>query len=81
MGKYIVKRVAYMLVVLILLSFIMFMIYSMVPSNRAFTDANSEIKTMKNLSPEERKTKFEELYLQYQRKYGTDTDKIGRAHV
>ncbi|MDE6923531.1 MAG: ABC transporter permease [Oscillospiraceae bacterium] len=74
MGKYIVKRVAYMLVVLILLSFIMFMIYSMVPSNRAFTDANSEIKTMKNLSPEERKTKFEELYLQYQRKYGTDTD-------
>lgn len=74
MGKYIVKRIAYMLVVLILLSFIMFMIYSMVPSNRAYTDASNEIKTMKNLSAEERKTKFDELYLQYQRKYGTDTD-------
>ena len=75
MGKYVVKRIAYMLVVLVILSFIMFMIYSLVPSNRAYTDANNQIKGMKNLySAEELQEKFDELYLQYQRKYGTDTD-------
>ena len=64
-----------MLVVLVILSFIMFMIYSLVPSNRAYTDANNQIKGMKNLySAEELQEKFDELYLQYQRKYGTDTD-------
>ena len=74
MGKYVVKRIAYMLVVLVILSFIMFMIYSLVPSNRAYTDANTQVKAMKGLSGEEAKAKFDELYLQYQRKYGTDTD-------
>ena len=75
MGKYIVKRIAYMLVVLVILSFIMFMIYSMVPANRAYTDANNDIKTYKNtLSGDALQEKFDELYLSYQRKYGTDTD-------
>lgn len=32
MAKYIVKRIAYMLVVMLILSFIMFMIYNLVPS-------------------------------------------------
>ena len=73
MAKYIVKRIAYMLVVLLILSFIMFMIYNMVPSNRAYTDAFNEVKGLsKVLSPDEVDAKFEELYLQYQRKYGTD---------
>ena len=75
MAKYVVKRIAYMLVVLLILSFIMFMIYNMVPSNRAYTDAFNEVKGLsKVLSPDEVDAKFEELYLQYQRKYGTDTD-------
>lgn len=75
MGKYIVKRIAYMLAVLVILSFIMYLIYSLVPSNRAYTDANNEIKMIKgNISAEARKEKFEELYLEYQRKYGTDID-------
>lgn len=75
MGKYIVKRIGYMVVVLIVLSFIMFMIYNLVPSNRAFTDANNDIKTLKgNISAEERQARFEELYLQYQRRYGTDVE-------
>lgn len=75
MAKYVVKRVAYMLVVLLILSFIMFMIYNLVPANRAYTDAFNEVKSLsKTLSPDEVQAKFDELYLQYQRKYGTDTD-------
>ena len=73
MAKYVVKRIAYMLVVMLILSFIMFMIYNMVPSNRAYTDAFNEVKGLsKVLSPDQVDAKFEELYLQYQRKYGTD---------
>ena len=75
MGRYILKRIGYMLVVLVILSFLMFLIYQMVPSNRAYTDAKTDIQGMKNaLSAEERETKFQELYLTYQRRYGTDTD-------
>lgn len=75
MGKYIVKRIAYMLVVLVILSFLMFMIYSLVPANRAYTDAKADIVAYKNtLSGSALDEKFDELYLQYQRKYGTDTD-------
>lgn len=75
MGKYIVKRIGYMIVVLLVLSFIMFMIYNLVPSNRAFTDANNDIKNLKgNITAEERQARFEELYLQYQRRYGTDVE-------
>lgn len=73
MAKYIVKRIAYMLVVMLILSFIMFMIYNLVPSNRAYTDAKNEVKALsKVLSPDEVDAKFEELLLKYQRKYGTD---------
>lgn len=74
MGKYIAKRIVYMLVVLIILSFLLFLIYNLVPSNRAYTDANEQIKTMKHLSAEESKAKFDELYKEYQIKYGTDTN-------
>ena len=64
-----------MLVVLLILSIIMYMIYSLVPSNRAYTDASNEIKALKNLIPADQvEERFEELYLQYQRRYGTDTD-------
>ena len=66
-----------MLVVLIILSIIMYMIYSLVPSNRAYTDANTDIKALKNiLPPDQVDAKFEELYLHYQRQYGTDTDNM-----
>ncbi|MBR5633292.1 MAG: ABC transporter permease [Clostridia bacterium] len=74
MGKYILKRLGYMLVVLIILSFLLFLIYNLVPSNRAYTDANEQVKTMKHLSAEESKAKFNELYKEYQIKYGTDTN-------
>lgn len=75
MGKYVVKRIAYMLVVLMILSFVLYMIYSLVPANRAYTDAYTQVQGMKNsYSAEEVQQKFDELYLQYQRKYGTDTN-------
>lgn len=51
MGRYIVKRIGYMLLVLVILSFLMFIIYNMVPSNRAYTDAKAEIQTMKKACP------------------------------
>lgn len=75
MGKYIVKRIAYMLVVLVILSVIMYLIYGLVPSNRAYTDATNEIKALKNVLPKDKiDQKFDELYLMYQRRYGTDTE-------
>ena len=64
MGRYVVKRVAYMLVVLVLLSFMLYMIYSLVPANRAYTDAKQELQTLKKgASAAEMDKRFEELYL------------------
>ena len=74
MGRYIAKRLLYMLFVFLLLTFVLFVLYQMMPANRAYTDARTELQTMKQLSEEEKATKFDELYLKYQRKYGTDTD-------
>ena len=83
MGKYIVKRTAYMLVVLVMLSFIMFMIYNLVPSNRASTDASNDIKSIKSntMTAEDHQARFEELYLQYQRRYGTDVENKGIRYL
>lgn len=75
MGKYIVKRIGYMAAVFVILSVLMFLIYQLVPANRAYTDARTEVQGLKNsISAEELETKFDELYLKYQRRYGTDTD-------
>ena len=66
-----------MLLVLVILSFLMFIIYNMVPSNRAYTDAKAEIQTMKKgMSATDMDTRFQELYLKYQRRYGTDTNNM-----
>lgn len=76
MVKYILKRLCYMLIVFIILSFLMYSIYNLVPNNRAYTDAKAEINTpaYKNLPKEERDAAFEKLYSEYKVKYGTDTD-------
>lgn len=75
MGRYVAKRCFYMLAVFILLTFILFNLYQLMPANRAYTDAKTELNSIKNsISASERDTKFEELYLKYQRMYGTDTD-------
>ena len=75
MLKYSLKRLGYMAVILVILSVIMFMIYSLVPANRAYSDADAQVKAMKNTLPKEQLADyFDKLYLEYQRKYGTDTD-------
>lgn len=80
MGKYILKRLGYMLAVLIILSFILFLIYNLVPNNRAYTDAKAELTTQKtklrNATEAEKDAMFEELYVEYQRQYGTDTNNM-----
>ena len=75
MGKYVLKRFGYMVAVLLILSFLMFLIYNLVPANRAYTDARAEVNALKNSIPADQlDARFDELYLEYQRRYGTDTD-------
>ena len=77
MAKYIAKRLGYMLGMVIVLSFVMYFVYNLIPNNRAYTDAKAEIAQLKQgLTEEEKETRFQELYLQYQRRYGTDIDNI-----
>lgn len=78
MAKYVLKRLIYMLVVLIFLSFLMYGIYALVPQNRAYTDAKAEITqpAYKNLPQEEKEQAFDKLYKEYQIRYGEDTDSV-----
>lgn len=73
MGKYIVKRTAYMLIVLVILSFLMFWLYNTAWGDRAYTEAFEEVKAIKNLTTEEREALFQEKYFSYQCRYGTET--------
>ncbi len=85
MGKYILKRIGYMIAVLIVLSFVLFLIYNLVPNNRAYTDAKAEMMTQKtrlrNATQEEKDRMFDDLYVEYQRKYGTDTKNIAVKYL
>lgn len=74
MGRYILKRLLYMILVFFLLTFVLFCLYQMMPENRAYTDAKAAMAAYKHLPKEQQEAKFQELYLQYQRQYGTDTD-------
>lgn len=78
MGRYIVKRLFYVLIMTLVLSFILYMIYTMIPNNRAYTDARADMQSMKtalqSMTEEERESWFSDRYLEYQRKYGTDTN-------
>lgn len=81
MGRYILKRLIYMILVFFLLTFVLFSIYQLMPANRAMTDARLELATMKKLTAEEKETKFQELYTKYQRMYGTDVDDVGTLYL
>ena len=61
MGRYILKRLVYMALVFFLLTFILFSLYQLMPANRAYTDARTEVQSMKQLSAEEKETKFDDL--------------------
>ena len=43
MGKYILKRIGYMLIVLFILSFLMFILYTAAAGDRAWKDALSQL--------------------------------------
>lgn len=71
MGKYIVKRMVYIVLVFFILSFLIFMIYNMLPSDKAAEAARAEITANRNL-------KYEERYEYWQKQYGTNGTKIER---
>lgn len=48
MGKYVLKRLGYMLVVMLILSLLMFLVYTMIPYDRAVAEAESFKQGLKN---------------------------------
>ena len=73
MGKYIVKRFLYIIVVFLILSFLLFLIYNMLPIDKAASTAADEIKNDKSHS-----LVYQERYEYWQKKYGTDGTKLER---
>ena len=71
MGKYIVKRITYIILVFFILSFLIFMIYNMLPVDKAAESARAEITANRNLN-------YEERYEYWQKQYGTNGTKVER---
>lgn len=71
MAKYIFKRVAYIILVLFLLSFLVFAVYNMLPVDKAADMAMQEVAANKNLI-------YAERYLYWQRRYGLDGSLLTR---
>lgn len=71
MGKYLVKRFIYIIVVFFILSFLIFMIYNMLPVDKAAESARAEITANRNLN-------YEERYEYWQNQYGTNGTKVER---
>ena len=71
MAKYILKRILYILAVLLLLSFLVFAVYNMLPVDKAADMAMQEIAANKNLV-------YAERYLYWQRRYGLDGSIVTR---
>lgn len=72
MGKYVLKRLGYLFVVLFILSFLMFMLYNAAAGDRAYVKAYEEVKNLKNITAEQRNELFNETYFKYQCQYGTE---------
>ena len=71
MGKYMLKRVAYIVLVFFILSFLLFMIYNMLPVDKAAEFARAEVQASKHLD-------YDERYEFWQEKLGTNGTKIER---
>ena len=71
MGKYIVKRLCYILVVFLILSFAIYMIYNMLPIDKAAEAAHTEVKANRHLN-------YEERYTYWQERYGLNGSKVER---
>ena len=65
MVRYLIKRLLYMLAVLLLLSLIVYFVYNLMPVDKAADMAMQEISANKNLN-------YAERYLYWQRRYGLD---------
>lgn len=71
MGKYIAKRLLYILLVFVILSFLVFMIYNMLPVDKAAETARAEVQANKTLD-------YNERYEFWQQRYGLDGTKFER---
>ena len=65
MARYILKRLGYMLLIFVILSFLVFAVYNMLPIDKAADMAMQEIAANKNLI-------YAERYLYWQRRLGLD---------
>lgn len=72
MGKYIIKRLLYIALVFLILSLLLFLIYNMLPVDRAYTQAKDDVTKSKG------KLDFEERYAFYQEQYGTNGNLLER---
>ncbi|MBP3411912.1 MAG: ABC transporter permease [Oscillospiraceae bacterium] len=71
MGKYVLKRLLYIVVVFLILSFMIYMIYNMLPIDKAAEMAHNEIKANRLLN-------YDERYQFWQEKLGLNGTKIER---
>ena len=71
MGKYIIKRVLYIMLVFLILSFLIYMIYNMLPVDKAAEAARADITANKLLD-------YNERYEYWQNRYGTYGNKFER---
>lgn len=71
MVKYIFKRLFYILVVFLILSFLLFLIYNMLPVDKAASQAQADIQANK-------KYDYNERYEFWQKRYGTDGNLLQR---
>ena len=62
MVKYIVKRLLYIMLIFLILSFLIFMIYNMLPVDKAYEKAHEEIKANRHLDFDERYEYWREVY-------------------
>ena len=76
MGKYMLKRLVYMVIVLLILSFVMFFVYSLVPFDRALAEAEQYKQSLKN-TPNAGQL-YNERVEQLRRELGTDQDIVTR---
>lgn len=72
MIKYICKRLFYIVIVFFILSFLLFLIYNMLPIDKAASQASEEVKSSKG------KLNYEERYEYWQKVYGTDGNLMER---
>ena len=72
MGKYLIKRVLYIVLVFFILSLMLFLIYNMLPVDKAAAKATEEVKASKGA------LNYQERYEFWQKKYGTNGTKLER---